>query len=78
MSTMTLDYKKVAKRLIAFVSESDFKLVETLAHRTALLILEEFSARMGALVGQQARRDPRIERRRRRGDAYSRRSPEVV
>ena len=39
---VTLDYKKVAKRLIAFVSESDFKLVETLAHRTALLILEEF------------------------------------
>jgi len=38
----TLDYKKVAKRLIAFVSTSEFKLVETLAHRTALLILEEF------------------------------------
>jgi dihydroneopterin aldolase len=38
----TLDYKKVAKRLIAFVSGSDFKLVETLAHRAALLILEEF------------------------------------
>ncbi|HET7809599.1 MAG TPA: dihydroneopterin aldolase [Steroidobacteraceae bacterium] len=38
----TLDYKKVAKRLIAFVSESSFKLVETLAHRAALLILEEF------------------------------------
>ena len=39
----TLDYKKVAKRLIAFVSESEFKLVETLAHRAALLILEEFN-----------------------------------
>ena len=38
----TLDYKKVAKRLIAFVSESEFKLVETLAHRAALLILSEF------------------------------------
>lgn len=38
----TLDYKKVAKRLIAFVSESEFKLVETLAHRAAMLILEEF------------------------------------
>lgn len=38
----TLDYKKVAKRLIAFVSTSEFKLVETLAHRTALLIIEEF------------------------------------
>ena len=40
--TDTLDYKKVAKRIIAFVEESQFKLVETLAHRTALLILEEF------------------------------------
>jgi dihydroneopterin aldolase len=38
----TLDYKKVAKRLISFVEASDFKLVETLAHRTALLVLEEF------------------------------------
>ena len=38
----TLDYKRVAKRLIAFVSESQFKLVETLAHRAALLILAEF------------------------------------
>ena len=28
--------------LIAFVESSEFKLVETLAHRTALLILEEF------------------------------------
>jgi dihydroneopterin aldolase len=38
----TLDYKKVAKRVIAFVEVSEFKLVETLAHRLALLILEEF------------------------------------
>ena len=38
----TLDYKRVAKRLIGFVSESDFKLVETLAHRLAMLILAEF------------------------------------
>ena len=38
----TLDYKKVAKRIIAFVEASEFKLVETLAHRAALLILEEF------------------------------------
>lgn len=39
----TLDYKQVAKRVIAFVSESQFKLVETLAERIAVLILEEFS-----------------------------------
>jgi dihydroneopterin aldolase len=38
----TLDYKKVAKRVIAFVEASEFKLVETLAQRLALLILEEF------------------------------------
>lgn len=38
----TLDYKKVAKRIISFVEASEFKLVETLAHRTALLILHEF------------------------------------
>jgi dihydroneopterin aldolase len=38
----TLDYKKVAKRVIAFVEASEFKLVETLAHRLALLVLEEF------------------------------------
>jgi dihydroneopterin aldolase len=38
----TLDYKKVAKRLIAFVEMSEFKLVETLAHKLAMLIIEEF------------------------------------
>ena len=38
----TLDYKKVAKRVITFVEASEFKLVETLAHRLALLVLEEF------------------------------------
>jgi dihydroneopterin aldolase len=39
----TLDYKKVAKRVIAFVEAAEFKLVETLAHRLALLIIEEFN-----------------------------------
>jgi len=38
----TLDYKKVAKRVLAYVAASEFKLVETLAHRVALLVLEEF------------------------------------
>jgi 2-amino-4-hydroxy-6-hydroxymethyldihydropteridine diphosphokinase len=38
----TLDYKAVSKRLIAFVSESGFGLVETLAERCATLIIEEF------------------------------------
>jgi len=38
----TLDYKKVAKRVIAFIEASEFKLVETLAHRLAMTLLEEF------------------------------------
>jgi dihydroneopterin aldolase len=38
----TLDYKRVAKRVIGFVGQSQFKLVETLAQRIAMLILEEF------------------------------------
>ena len=39
----TLDYKKVAKRVIAFVEASEFQLVETLAERIAQLILAEFA-----------------------------------
>ena len=38
----TLDYKKVAKRALEFICASEFKLVETLAQRLALMILEEF------------------------------------
>jgi 7,8-dihydroneopterin aldolase/epimerase/oxygenase len=38
----TLDYKKVAKRALEFIGASEFKLVETLAHRLALIVLEEF------------------------------------
>jgi 7,8-dihydroneopterin aldolase/epimerase/oxygenase len=38
----TLDYKNVAKRALEFISTSEFKLVETLAHRLALVILGEF------------------------------------
>jgi dihydroneopterin aldolase len=38
----TLDYKKVSKRIVAYVGASEFQLVETLAHRVALLVLEEF------------------------------------
>jgi 7,8-dihydroneopterin aldolase/epimerase/oxygenase len=38
----TLDYKQVAKRVLAFIASSEYQLVETLAHRVALLILEEF------------------------------------
>jgi 7,8-dihydroneopterin aldolase/epimerase/oxygenase len=38
----TLNYKRVAKRVLAFVDESRFHLVETLAEHLAMLILEEF------------------------------------
>ena len=38
-----LNYKAVAKRLIQFVEESEFQLVETLAERIAEIILDEFS-----------------------------------
>jgi dihydroneopterin aldolase len=39
----TLDYKTVAKRLISFVEQSEFQLVETLAERTAEIVLNEFA-----------------------------------
>ena len=38
----TLNYKGVAKRVLGFVDESSFHLVETLAEHIAMLILEEF------------------------------------
>jgi 7,8-dihydroneopterin aldolase/epimerase/oxygenase len=39
----TVDYKRVAKRVLGWVGESQFQLIETLAHRLALLLLEEFA-----------------------------------
>jgi len=39
----TLNYKAVAKRLIDFVSHSEFKLVETLSERIVEIVLTEFS-----------------------------------
>jgi dihydroneopterin aldolase len=38
----TLNYKAVAKRLLAFVQESRYQLVETLAEEVARLVLTEF------------------------------------
>jgi dihydroneopterin aldolase len=38
----TLNYKRIAKRVLAFVEASQFHLVETLAEHIAMLILEEF------------------------------------
>lgn len=58
----TLDYKAVSKRLIAFVSESHFGLVEALAERCADIIREEFGvpwlrlklSKPGAVSGSRA------------------------
>lgn len=38
----TVNYKRVAKRVLAFVAASQFHLVETLAEHVAMLMLEEF------------------------------------
>lgn len=56
-----LDYKSVAKRIIAFVSESEFLLVETLAEKVAGIVLAEFNvpwlrlrlSKPGAVRGSQ-------------------------
>ncbi len=37
-----LDYKHVAKRIVAYVESSDFRLVETLAERLAEIVIREF------------------------------------
>ena len=58
----TLDYKAVSKRLIQFVSESSFGLVETLAERCCAIILDEFGvahvklklSKIGAVRGAKA------------------------
>ena len=38
----TLDYKAVSKRLIHFIEQSQFQLVEALAERCAAIVLDEF------------------------------------
>lgn len=56
-----LDYKSVAKRVIAFTEASQFQLVETLAERIAELVRTEFSvpwlrlrlSKPGAVRGSQ-------------------------
>ena len=39
----TLDYKSVAKRLIGFVEQSEFGLIETLAEHVARIVVKEFN-----------------------------------
>ena len=58
----TLDYKAVSKRLTAYVGESSFGLVESLAERCAAIIREEFNvpwlrlklSKPGAVTGSRA------------------------
>ena len=40
---LTLDYKAVSKRLIEYVTASEFGLVETLAERCAEIVMNEFN-----------------------------------
>jgi len=69
----TIDYKKVAKTLIAFVGASQFHLVETLTERIAELIVTQFGVswvkvrlnKQGAIRGA---RDVGIEIERRVSD----------
>lgn len=57
----TLDYKSVAKRLIQFVGDSEFQLVETLAERISDIVLNEYQvpwmklrlSKPGAVTGSQ-------------------------
>lgn len=39
----TLNYKDVAKRLIKFIEDSEFLLVETMAEKITQIVLEEFN-----------------------------------
>ncbi len=58
----TLDYKAVAKRLISFVEQSEFGLVETLAERCTEIIRNEFPVqwvrfrldKLGAVTGSRS------------------------
>jgi dihydroneopterin aldolase len=72
----TIDYKRVAKRLLAFVGESQYQLVETLTEAIARVIVTEFGVswvkvrlnKRGAIRGA---RDVGIEIERRTEDYAS-------
>jgi dihydroneopterin aldolase len=69
----TLDYKRVSKRLLQFVADSQFQLVETLTERIAQIVVTEFDVpwvrvrlnKQGAIRGS---RDVGIMVERRRED----------
>jgi dihydroneopterin aldolase len=76
----TLNYKTVAKRLIGFVQESSFHLVETLVERIAGVLLAEFDvawvritvSKPGAIRGS---RDVGVTIERTQADLLSPRAP---
>ena len=39
----TLNYKSISKRVSSFIEQSEFLLIETMAEKTAQLILQEFA-----------------------------------
>ncbi len=74
----TLNYKRVAKRVLAFVEASQFHLVETLAEHLAMLILEEFGVAWVRIVLSKPGADPQLAGRRRRARARSQPSRAVA
>lgn len=72
----TLNYKAVAKRVIAYVEQSQFQLIETLAENIAMILLSEFNLgwlrlrinKQGAVRGA---RDVGVIIERRRGELTS-------
>ena len=68
----TLNYKRVAKRVLAFVEGSQFHLVETLAEHIAMLILEDFGVAWVRISAEQTGCRPQFARRGRSARARSR------
>ena len=68
----TLDYKRVAKRLIAFVSESRIQAGRDAGASRGDADPRGIRRRVGAAVGQQARRDPPQQGCGRGGAAHAR------
>lgn len=73
----TLNYKRVAKRLVSFIEGSSFHLVETLAERIAMLVLEEFGVESVRVVlskpgALRSSRDVGVVLERDRGDVGAR------
>jgi len=77
----TVDYKRVAKRVLGWVPTTKFQLVETLAHHLALLLVAEFELewirvsvnKPGAIRDS---RDVGVQLERQRGDLSGWRLPD--